>query len=81
MALHDRSGMSLGRKVYDKLLQWKEESNGTSALLVEGAHCVGKSFIVEEFAKNEYSSYILNTKDIRKEGNILYLPVYMSICL
>ena len=47
------------RKVYDRLLQWKRESNGTSALMVQGARRIGKSTIVEEFAKNEYSSYLI----------------------
>ena len=39
------------RKIYDKLLQWKRESRGEVALLIEGARRIGKSFIVEEFAK------------------------------
>ncbi len=47
------------RKLYDKLLTWKAEKNGKTALLVEGARRVGKSTIVEEFAKHEYKSYIL----------------------
>ncbi len=47
------------RKIYDKLKQWKDESKGKTALLVEGARRVGKSTVVEEFAKNEYKSYIL----------------------
>lgn len=47
------------RKIYSRLLEWKAESNGKTALLVEGARRVGKSTIVEEFAKNEYKSYIL----------------------
>lgn len=47
------------RKIYDKMLQWKKESNGESALLVQGARRIGKSTIVEEFAKREYQSYIL----------------------
>ena len=47
------------RKLYDKLLVWKQESNGKTALLIEGARRVGKSTIVEEFAKKEYTSYIL----------------------
>ncbi len=46
------------RKIYDRILQWKEESCGRTALLVEGAKGVGKSTVVEEFAKNEYESYI-----------------------
>ncbi|MBO7122652.1 MAG: ATP-binding protein [Treponema sp.] len=51
--------MTFRRKIYDKFIDWKRESNGKSALLVEGARRVGKSTIVEEFAKNEYKSYIL----------------------
>lgn len=47
------------RKIYDKLLEWKNESNGSTALLVEGARRIGKSTVVEQFAKNEYESYIL----------------------
>lgn len=51
--------MMFKRKIYDKLKQWKDESKGKTALLVEGARRVGKSTVVEEFAKNEYKSYIL----------------------
>lgn len=47
------------RKIYSKLLEWKQEENGTTALLIQGARRIGKSTIVEEFAKNEYKSYIL----------------------
>lgn len=47
------------RKIYSQLLRWKVESNGQNALLIDGARRVGKSYIVEEFAKNEYESYIL----------------------
>ena len=47
------------RKIYDKLKLWKAESDGKTALLIEGARRVGKSTVVEEFAKNEYQSYIL----------------------
>lgn len=47
------------RKIYDKLLEWKRVSNGRTALLVEGARRIGKSYIVEQFAKNEYDSYLL----------------------
>ena len=47
------------RKIYDRLLEWKAKSNGSTALLIDGARRVGKSYIVEEFAKNEYESYIL----------------------
>lgn len=47
------------RKIYDSLLQWKKTSNGKTALLIEGPRRVGKSTLVEEFARNEYESYIL----------------------
>ena len=47
------------RKIYNKLKKWKSETEGTKALLIEGARRIGKSTIVEEFAKNEYRSYIL----------------------
>ena len=47
------------RKIYDKMLEWKRTRNGKAALLIEGARRVGKSTIVEQFAKQEYQSYIL----------------------
>ena len=42
------------RRVYQKMLQWKQESHGETALLIEGARRVGKSTLVRQFAKNEY---------------------------
>jgi len=47
------------RKLYDCLLEWKRVQNGKSAIMIEGARRVGKSTLVEQFAKNEYESYIL----------------------
>ena len=47
------------RKIYSKMQEWKKDSNGKTALLIEGARRIGKSTVVEEFAKNEYYSYIL----------------------
>lgn len=47
------------RKIYKKMLEWKKESDGRTALLIKGARRVGKSTIAEEFAKKEYESYIL----------------------
>lgn len=47
------------RKIYQQLLEWKRERKGDVALLIEGARRIGKSYIVEEFAKNEYDSYLL----------------------
>ncbi|MBR6590280.1 MAG: ATP-binding protein [Bacteroidaceae bacterium] len=47
------------RKIYDTMLRWKTERNGDTALLIQGARRIGKSTIAEEFARNEYKSYIL----------------------
>ncbi len=47
------------RKIYDKMVAWKEKSNGKTALLIDGARRVGKSYIASEFAHNNYKSYIL----------------------
>ena len=47
------------RKIYDKLLQWKKEWEGRTAVLIEGARRVGKSTVAEAFGRNEYDSYIL----------------------
>ena len=47
------------RKIYSKMLNWKQESDEKTALLIEGARRIGKSTVVEEFAKKEYESYIL----------------------
>lgn len=61
--------MELKRKIYSKLVNWKETSQGTSALLIEGARRIGKSHIATLFAKNEYKSYILI--DFSKAPNIV----------
>lgn len=47
------------RKAYQKMLQWKQESHGETALLIEGARRVGKSTLVRQFAKNEYKTFAL----------------------
>ncbi len=51
--------MIFKRKIYKQLLNWKENTRGSRALLIEGARRVGKSTIAEEFGKHEYKSYIL----------------------
>ena len=56
----EQGGMSMfKRKIYQRLLAWKQESDGQTALLVQGARRIGKSTVVEEFARQEYDSYIL----------------------
>ena len=49
----------LKRKIYDSLVAWKNRSCGKTALLIDGARRVGKSYIAEQFAENEYKSYII----------------------
>ncbi|MBQ9608092.1 MAG: ATP-binding protein [Lachnospiraceae bacterium] len=62
--------MFFKRKIYDELKIWKEKYADKYAVLLEGARRVGKSTIAEQFAKNEYRSYILidfskTSKDIK----------------
>ena len=73
--------MLFGRKIYDKLLKWKNTSDGSTALLIEGARRVGKSTVAEFFAKKEYESYILidfafapqHIQDLFKDGRYDYI--------
>ncbi len=63
--------MIFKRKIYKKMLDWKEEFKGTTALLIKGARRIGKSTIVREFVKTEYKTYIFidfsnTTKEIKK---------------
>lgn len=51
--------MDMKRKIYDELLAWKKNDNGSTAVLIEGARRIGKSYIAEEFGRNEYDSYLL----------------------
>ena len=61
------------RKLYNTMLKWKSERNGDTALLVQGARRVGKSTIAEEFARNEYKSYILiDFSKVSKEVSDLF---------
>lgn len=65
--------MIFKRKLYQEMLRWKTERNGRSALLVKGARRVGKSTLVEQFAKHEYKSYILlDFNRIKPEINELF---------
>ena len=59
--------MIFKRKMYFKLLEWKELSSGETAVMLEGARRIGKSTLVMEFAKNEYDDYLL--LDFAKENN------------
>lgn len=77
------------RKIYEKMKCWKEDSSGKTSLLIEGARRIGKSTVAEEFAKNEYESYILIdfskvSKDIRalfedvSDLNYLFLQLQLQ---
>ena len=55
----EKDPVVLKRKLYDRLLEWKNKSRGTSALMINGARRVGKSFLCRQFAENEYESYIM----------------------
>ena len=81
--------MLFKRKIYDKMLEWKQQSEGKTALLIEGARRIGKSTVVEEFAKNEYESYVLidfskASKDVRNlfedmsDLNYLFLQLQLQ---
>ncbi len=67
------------RKIYEKLIEWKKESDGRTALLVEGARRIGKSTVVENFAKNEYESYIFVVAQIlAANGNELFYYAFAN---
>lgn len=51
--------MELKRKIYQKLLNWKMQSNGRTAVLIEGARRIGKSHIAAAFGKKEYKSHMI----------------------
>ena len=57
------------RKIYDKLIDWKKNDSRRTALLIDGARRVGKSYIAEEFAKSEYKSHLII--DFNRAGNDL----------
>lgn len=50
--------MEIKRKIYNKMLEWKNTCNGSKALLIEGARRIGKSTVAEEFGRNEYKSFV-----------------------
>lgn len=66
------------RKIYQELLNWKEKSQGRSALLIEGARRIGKSYIVGQFAKNEYKSHIIIDFNDMDEELLSIFEQYLS---
>lgn len=83
------------RKVYEKLIEWKQNNNGKTAILIDGARRVGKSYIVEKFAKENYKSFIVidfnkvsnDIKDLFEhylndmDNLFLYLSNYFNVTL
>lgn len=76
--------MEIKRRIYNSLLSWKADFKGKKALMVEGARRVGKSTIVEKFAKENYKSYILIdfnkvTKQIKDNfENLNHLDIFFQ---
>ena len=68
----------LERKIYNRLKEWQIDSNGHTAVMLEGARRVGKSFIVEQFAKQEYKSYILVDFNHISENELAIFEHYLS---
>lgn len=66
------------RKIYRELQEWKSTSNGNSAILIEGARRIGKSYIVEEFARNEYDSYIMINFRIASREVKSWFDIYLE---
>ena len=83
------------RKIYEKLLEWKKNRSGKTALLIDGARRVGKSYIVKQFAEENYKSYIMidfnrTSDEVKKlfdlylddlDNLFLYLSNYFNITL
>ena len=65
--------MIFKRKLYEEMLQWKQDSNGASALLIKGVRRVGKSTLAKQFAQNEYDSFIvIDFAKCSKEVRLLF---------
>ena len=85
-----KSTLKFPRKIYSEMLAWKRESNGKTALLIEGPRRVGKSTIVKEFVQNEYESYILvdfytASKEVKELfddlSDVNYIFLQLQLCL
>lgn len=77
-AVKTQTAMIFKRKIYDRLLKWKNEAQGSRAILIEGARRIGKSTIVKEFARNEYRSFIFIDFNIASDAVRSAFVNYMS---
>lgn len=72
--------MGFRRKAYKKLLEWKSISNGTTALLIDGARRVGKSYLAQEFAEKEYKSFlVINFSNINQSVRDIFENDFMDL--
>jgi hypothetical protein len=90
-----RGDIFMKRKIYENLLEWKEKNSGKTALLIDGARRVGKSYIVKKFAEENYKSFIIidfnkvsnEVKDLFEyylndmDNLFLYLSNYFNVTL
>lgn len=76
--------MEIKRKIYDKILDWKQSCKGSKALLIEGARRIGKSTVAEEIGKKEYKSYVLidfnkaSSKILENFNNLNQLDIFFQ---
>lgn len=61
----------LERKLIKDLINWKNEGN-KPCLIVKGARQVGKTFIINEFAKNNYNNYIYINFELNPEYKAIF---------
>lgn len=73
--------MEFERKIYMQIKEWKVEKNKNSALLIEGARRVGKTTIVKQFAKNEYSIFYISILLMFKMTSKIYLKEQILLML
>ncbi len=70
--------MIFRRKIYSRLLDWKQKAQGTKALLIEGARRIGKSTISQELGKNEYKSTLIIDFNTASESVINAFSNYLN---
>lgn len=74
--------MEIKRKIYNKILEWKRSSNGSKALLIEGARRMNYTTtslgrFKNMFGKKIAMQYIIHPKNLSADGEIMKIPPYM----
>ena len=67
------------RRAYNELLRWKRESNGSRALLLEGARRVGKSTLAKEFAEKEYAAHLVIDFSEASDDSLLWTAATITL--